>query len=285
MTTRTAEGKEKFRKDAAKKAVGLAMQNRWEEAVAANRSIVEEFPQDMEAHNRLGKALTELGRIREAKEAFQHALEISPNNSIAKKNVERLERLGEDVVPAGSGGGAVPHQFIEESGNAGITSLVNPAPPDVLLKLAPGHPVQLQVTTGGLDAVEASGRYVGRVEPKFASRLTRLMKGGNRYEAAVTSVEERGLTIIIREVHKDPSQAGIVSFPLKDGDYRVYVPNPLTGYELADEEATPEDAPTTTVKDWSDDDTEPGDDDAYTPVLHRIINPGEEGGEDQEEGL
>ena len=26
------------------------------------------------------------------------------------------------------------------------------------------------------------------------------------------------------------------------------------------------------VKDWSDDDTEPGDDEAFSPVIHRIIN-------------
>ena len=26
------------------------------------------------------------------------------------------------------------------------------------------------------------------------------------------------------------------------------------------------------IKDWSDDDTEPGDDDAFSPVIHRIIN-------------
>ena len=37
------------------------------------------------------------------------------------------------------------------------------------------------------------------------------------------------------------------------------------------------------VKDWSDDDTEPGDDDAYTPVFHRIIKAGEEGVTEEEE--
>ena len=31
------------------------------------------------------------------------------------------------------------------------------------------------------------------------------------------------------------------------------------------------------VKDWSNDDTEPGDDEAFSPVIHRIINsPGED---------
>ena len=33
------------------------------------------------------------------------------------------------------------------------------------------------------------------------------------------------------------------------------------------------------IKDWSDDDTEPGDDDAFSPVFHRIINSADEDGE------
>ncbi len=37
------------------------------------------------------------------------------------------------------------------------------------------------------------------------------------------------------------------------------------------------------VKDWSDDDTEPGDDDAFTPVIHRIISAGVEGPAERED--
>jgi hypothetical protein len=35
------------------------------------------------------------------------------------------------------------------------------------------------------------------------------------------------------------------------------------------------------VKDWSSDDTEPGDDEAFTPVLPRIINPTNENKDDE----
>ncbi len=76
MSTRGFEDREKVKKDKAKKAVALAMNNRWEEAVIINRSIAQEFPKDLEAFNRMGKALSELGRNREAKKAFQSALEI-----------------------------------------------------------------------------------------------------------------------------------------------------------------------------------------------------------------
>ena len=266
-----------------KKAIALAMQSRWEEAVVVNRSILKDFTQDLEAYNRLGKAYSELGRNPEAKEAFQRVLEISPNNPIAGKNLDRLMRLGDKTPAAGVRSSANPNLFIEESGHAKFTSLVNLALPEVLVKLAPGYPVELKTEGGGIRATQPSGEYVGQVEAKLASRLTRLIKGGNRYEATVTSMGEQGLTVIIREVYKDPSQIRVVSFPSQAGaDYRVYLPSALLGSDLDEEQA--EQTEPVVVKDWSDDDTEPGDDEAFTPVFHRIIKPGDElAGEENED--
>jgi hypothetical protein len=244
------------------------------DAAAANESMLIDFPDDLEAYNRLGKALTELGRVREAKAAFQRAIEISPYNAIARKNLGRLLQLGDEAPRGNLKSGTTPDAFIEESGKTGVTSLINLAPNKTLLQMAPGHPVQLLMDGGGLKVADADGAYVGQVEPKLASRLTRLMKGGNRYGATVTSVGAEELTVIIREVYQEPSQSGIVSFPSKGGDYRVYLPGTVLGYDLAEGE-TEEVAPIH-VKDWSDDDTEPGDDDAFKPVVHRIINPSDE---------
>ena len=281
MIIREADNTEKIRKEKAKQAIALAMQNRWAAAVATNLSILNEFPEDVEAYNRLGKALSELGRIREATAAFHLALNISPYNTIAKKNLERLTRLGDDASGAANKSTVTPRVFIEESGKSGVTSLLNLAPTNVLLKLAPGHPVALDVSGNGLRVTDADGEQVGQVEPRLASRLIRLMAGGNRYEAAVTSVGEQGLTIIVREVHQDPSQTGVVSFPSRGGgDHRVYLPSAFLGNEIAEEEK--EVSEPAAVKDWSDDDTEPGDDDAFTPVLHRIISAGDEAAEGED---
>ena len=70
-----------------------------------------------------------------------------------------------------------------------------------------------------------------------------------------------------------------MSFPARGGNsgLRVYLPSTLLGYDGATEAA---DGDAVAVKDWSNDDTEPGDDDAFTPVLHRIINPSERNSED-----
>ena len=282
MRNPDSEEREKLRKDRSKRSVAMAMQSRWDEAVAVNTSILKDFPQDLETYNRLGKALSELGRNREAKEAFQQALEISPNNAIAQKNLHRLTRLGDETPSKGAQSQTNPHTFIEESGKAGLTGLVNLAPPDALVKLALGHPLQLEIMGSGLSVSLPSGEYVGQVEPKVASRLTRLIKGGNRYEATVTSVSEQELTAIIREVYKHPSQLGSVSFPSRGNtDYRVSVPSAQPTFAL--NEDRPDEAEPTVVKDWSNDDTEPGDDEAFSPVVHRIIDPRGEGAKEEDE--
>lgn len=284
MSTRGFVDRRKIRDERARKAVALAMRNRWEDAATVNRSIIREFPNDIEAYNRLGKALSELGRNREARQAFQYVLQYSPNNSIAKKNLSRLTKLADADTPrANARASRNPHTFIEESGKAGVTLLTKLAPPDVLLKLTPGDLVQLRTGSKGLSVTDESGAYLGEVEQKIGKRIARLILGGNQYEATVTSVEERELAIIIRETYRSVAQAGIVSFPSRAAaDYRVNLSGAVMGYGAGGSDRETAVAEAVAVKDWSNDDTEPGDDEAFTPVIHRIINsPGED--EDDEE--
>ena len=84
MTLYQAEYRSRIRREKSKEAIAMAMENRWEDATGVNRSIIELFPDDIEAYNRLGKALFELGRYDEARTAFTKALELSPSNTIAR---------------------------------------------------------------------------------------------------------------------------------------------------------------------------------------------------------
>ncbi|MYA62591.1 MAG: hypothetical protein F4X94_08480 [Dehalococcoidia bacterium] len=201
-------------------------------------------------------------------------LKRSPNNSIAKKNLSRLMKLSDADAPRVAKTASRRSQtFIEESGNAGVTSLIKLAASDTLAKLTPGDMMHVEPAGSGMIVKDETGAYVGQVEPRVGTRIARLAKGGNLYEAAVTSVEERELAIIIRETYKTPAQSSIVSFPSRGGaDYRVYVPSAVMGYEVADGDDEERELAAVAVKDWSDDDTEPGDDEAFSPVIHRIIN-------------
>src|SRR4051812_26178519 len=94
-TEPTEESLRARRRMLAQQAITLAMQARWEEAVEVNREIVQIEPDDAEGHNRLGKALTELGRVGEARDAYESALRADPANLIAQRNLDRLSKISE----------------------------------------------------------------------------------------------------------------------------------------------------------------------------------------------
>src|SRR4030088_1020538 len=74
-------------------AIALAMKNRWDQAAQVNREILDMFPNEVDAYNRLGKALTELGRYAEARDAYSRAVKLDPLNGIASQNLQRLGKL------------------------------------------------------------------------------------------------------------------------------------------------------------------------------------------------
>ncbi|MCK4964932.1 MAG: tetratricopeptide repeat protein [Dehalococcoidia bacterium] len=214
------------------------MQGRWEEAVVANRSIIEVFPNDVNAYNRLGKALTELGHYAEAGAAYGRALEVDPRNSIALRNLRRLSVLNE--VPEVPGPGCqrvIPQLLIEETGKAGVVSLEKMAPGEVLAKLAAGEPVYLRPKGQGLIVESKHGEYLGKVQPRIGLRLAKLIDMGTRYSAAIASSADSEVKVIITEVFQHPSQAGRPSFPAKSSDgFRSYVKESILKYELGEKE-------------------------------------------------
>ena len=194
-------------------AVSLALDGKWEEAVQVNREILRSFPQDTEALNRLGKALLELGWYGEAREAFLATLQILPHNIIAKKNLERLGHLEESQKAPSRGKKVAPKFFIEESGKSATAELHRVASSNVLAHMAAGDEVVLRPRDHCLIVENQQGEYLGQLEPKLGQRILRLMKGGNQYSAVITSVKGGRITVILQEVYRHPSLAGVASFP------------------------------------------------------------------------
>ncbi len=223
-------------------AIAHATRGEWESAVEANRQLLE-FGPDIDAYNRLGKALAELGRHDEALAAYEQALERDATNRIAQRNVERLRLLAQSGKSKSRGNGrpvkAPATVFIEEMGKTGRARLINLGAPRVLAPLSPGDSVTLVAEKDELVAKVGSAT-IGAVEPRIAGRLTKLMAGGNRYEAAITTIHEAGgeVTIIIREVFTHPSNFGKVSFPTVGqvaGGVRPYMKGSALRYDDEEE--------------------------------------------------
>ena len=235
------EERTRLRRQSSKQAIDLAMQGRWREAVAANESLLEGFPNDVDAFNRLARAYMELGEYSLAREAYERAIELDPYNIIAQKNLNRLAHLGEtEVSSVGTVGRVEPQQFVEEVGRAGVVNLYRLAPPATLAKTVAGARVNLKIDGPSLVVENIRGEYLGQVEPKHGQRLIKLMEGGNKYTAAIVSSTEEEVTIIIREVYQEPSQAGRLSFTPKGVvSFRPRVGDRIIRRELEYEEALP----------------------------------------------
>jgi len=207
----------KLRRQSSKQAIALAMEGRWREAVTANQSLIESFPDDVDAFNRLGRAHMELGEYALARQAYQKAVKVDPYNTIARKNLNRLSRLGKTEVDSSRGGQekVEPQQFIEEVGKAGTVNLIHLASHATLATLAAGDMVKLKVENGHLVVQNSQGKNIGAVDPRYGQRLARLMKGGNRYSAVVSGVTANAVSVLIREESQAPGQKGLVSFPPK----------------------------------------------------------------------
>lgn len=223
----------RFRRQRSDLAVSLAMQSKWDEAVSANQSILRVFPSDVDAYNRLGKAHAELGQYEEAREAYSKALELEPTNIIAKKNITRLAGLKE-VPRGGEGAGARvdPRLFIAETGKTTVLSLQALGKREVLAKVTAGEQVVLKVEDKQLHVTTLDEEYIGLVEPRVGMRLVKLMSGGNRYEAAITSASDHQVKVIIREAYQAPELVGRLSFLSRsEPGIRPYIKGRLVRYD------------------------------------------------------
>ena len=237
----------RLRREKSRKAIALALEGNWQDAVEVNRQILEHFPEDVEALNRLGKAFLELGSYADARAAFENATRLSPHNTIGKRNLDRLAHLQDSAPPPKLGRVVTPQLFIEESGKAGITLLRRPAPRSLLAKVASGDEVRLEVRDHTLMVENQQGEYLGQVEPKIGMRLVRLMNGGNRYDAAVLSVNRQDISVIIWEAYRHPSLDHVCSFPTRSKEEsRLHWRDALLRYDVDsepeedDEEYAPE---------------------------------------------
>ncbi len=245
--TNKAEDKARIKRVRTDQAVAFAMQSRWSDAITANKAIIAVFPGEADAFNRLGKALSETGKIKEAREAYNKALELEPTNMIARKNLDRLASARAKTEPD-KAQQVDTSLFIEEMGKSGVSTL-RPANLKMLATLSAGDEVALKGVGSRLTVETMAGEYLSDVEPKLALRLAKLINGGNKYAAAVVGITSETVRVIIKETFQDPSQVGRLSFPAgKAGDVvRAYTKESLVRSDMDDDDELLDDS-----EEWED---------------------------------
>jgi tetratricopeptide (TPR) repeat protein len=235
----------RIKRQLAEQAIAQAAAGQWSDAADTNRKLLE-MGAEAETENRLAKALWELGELGSAREHYQAALALDPTNRIAERNIDRLRTLlvaaGEKTVPAQEGSKAPVRIFVEETGKTGFAHLLDLPDAKKLAQVNPGDTVELTPEANRLIAT-SNGMRIGVVEPRVAARLLKLIADGNKYAAGVTSLGDKDVRIIIREIYQDPRNYGKVSFPsaAKSTDLRPYTKGTLVREEMDLEEELEED--------------------------------------------
>src|SRR5205823_11255634 len=153
-------------------AVQLAIAGKWDEAAKLNRFIIESFGADEETQNRLGKALSELGKLKEAKASYEAALKLNPMNSIAKKNAARINALLHQKEGLKVGGTRVDlNLFVEEMGKTVITTVDSPPKVDICSKVSAGDVSELKIEADAIGFESSRGVGLRRRDDMRASRL------------------------------------------------------------------------------------------------------------------
>jgi len=264
-------------RDHADAALKAAAEGRWQEAADENRAVLAfaaeiKVEERIEAQNRLAKCLWELGDLAGSKKEYQATLALDPLNRIAERNLERLKGLIKQVgkkTTASTEGATTPAGiFIQEAGTTGFAALTNVADAGTLAQVNPGDSVELIVLGNRLIA-KANGVEIGRVEPRIAARLVKLIGDGNTYTSGITSISGGDIRVIIREEHVSAGNVGKVSFPTatRTSDERPYTKGSFfrddEGFGDDDEDTYEEETPA--VERPSAEPPEKTSDDAFLP--------------------
>lgn len=246
----------------ADQAVQAALEADWTKAVELNMAILEKNAEDLEARNRLGRALLETGKLEEAKAAYAEVIKAEPNNPIALRNVARLNTLIEHKTKTNATKSKTqPRLFIEDMGKTGILRLINPAPPQVVAKYSPGAEAELRERDGLIAVHARDGELLGFLEPKVGRRLLDLINTGNEYVVAVVSNDQQNPRVAIRETFQSAENAQRISFPghhrPAETKERAYIKGNFFRFGAEDEEDSEEeseetDATPTAVEDESE---------------------------------
>jgi len=211
--------------DLAQKAISAALVANWKDAEKLNKEILRETPEDVDALNRLSRALAELGDLKKAKKIAEKALRLDPFNTIASKSLSRWKGIRSSVSPSTVIG--QPDAFLEEPGKTKMLSLLHLGDARILAKLDAGDEVALTPHSHRVSVITGEGKYVGRLPDDISARLRKLISLGNTYKVLIKSVNQEEVKVFIREEARSQKLADTPSFAPEKLDYVAFTPPEL----------------------------------------------------------
>ena len=220
-------------------AIQATLKGNWEIAISLNLQLLKEKPDDIETLNRLAFAYNAHGLIKEAKATYKKVLKIDDTNPIALKN---LKRMGDDGISKTTSIKFLidNSMFLEEVGKTKVITLVNTAPPKTLHNLQIGQPLKLNIKRLKIFVLNEEDQFLGMLPDNVSKRLIKFMKGGNKYIAYIKSVEDRSVTIFVKETKRVTKYKNQPSFMTSDTQKQSLVFSKKKAYDQDLEETSEE---------------------------------------------
>ena len=194
-----------------KSAIREASNNNWEKAKKLNLVILNISKNNIETLNRLGISYMKLSDKVNATKCFKNVLQISPNNVIAQKNLNKLQLN-------------LPEITINLS-KIDSANLINETGKSIHLKCDIKNSKKILnqgIDTGSKLTIrnekDSIGIYKGNskihiIDNSIAKRISNLINLGNEYICTVLGVSENSININIKETSKSKKTMQIISFP------------------------------------------------------------------------
>ncbi len=207
-----------------KLAIDAALSSDWNEAAKLNQKILTIESDNVEALNRLAKALMCTGAIDKAQKTYKKVLELDQYNIIARKNMEKINKIPPKTTTSGKT--STKHQndmpsssntnlssiFLLEPGKTKTINLINLASPAVLAILNCGDKVVIVSKKHSVTITTPEDIYLGALPDDVSFKILSLIGGGNKYEAFIKSASTKSLTVFIRETERSERFAHQPSF-------------------------------------------------------------------------
>jgi tetratricopeptide (TPR) repeat protein len=194
-------------------AVDAALSQSWTAAIEANLKILKEDKKNIASFNRLGFAYMNSGNKEEAVKTFQKVKKLDPYNVIAIKNLTKLGTMKDGTHPATPSGNMVsPMMFLEDPGKTRIVQCVNIAPAQTLSHFSCGQEIFLRAKNHCVEVRDSLGVYLGALPDDLSFRLIKYLQANNEYNVHIKSVDNKNLTVFIRELSRGKKFSNQPSF-------------------------------------------------------------------------
>ena len=195
-------------------AIEAAMDSNWELTVALNKKIIKIIPDEIAAHQRLGYALLQTNKLKEAAAQFNTVLKIQPKNNIAEDHLEKIGILMEKKKLRHTHSTKYNSElFLDIPGKTRTIKLVKLGKKEDLAGLNVGEEIILKEKRRKLEARSRNDEYIGCLPDDISKRISYFIQEGSEYRAYIKTADLTEVDIFISEILKGKRVEEYPSFP------------------------------------------------------------------------